>query len=43
LVVSPVLLKSFPLDLEEIIIKHFNVEGYSMKRVKRIIHNTSIV
>jgi hypothetical protein len=43
LVVSPALLKSFPLDLEEIVIGHFDVEGDSMKRVKRVIHNTSII
>jgi hypothetical protein len=41
--VSPALLKSFSLDLEEIIIVHFDVEGNSMKKVKRVIHNTSIV
>jgi hypothetical protein len=43
LVVSPVLLKLFPLYLEEIIVGHFDVEGDSMKKVKRVIHSTSIV
>jgi hypothetical protein len=28
---------------EQIIVKHFNVEGDSKKGVKRVIHNTRIV
>jgi hypothetical protein len=32
LVVSPTLLKPFALDLEEIIVEHFNVKGDSMKK-----------
>jgi hypothetical protein len=43
LVVSPALLKLFPLDLEEIIVWHFDVEGDSTEKVERVIHNTSIV
>jgi hypothetical protein len=43
LVVSPALLKPFPLDLEEIIVRHVDVEGNSMKKVERVIHGTSIV
>jgi hypothetical protein len=43
LVISPTLLKLFPLDLEEIIVGHFDMVRDSMKRVKRVIHNTSIV
>jgi hypothetical protein len=31
------------LDLEEIIIGHFDVEGDSTKKVKRVIHSTSII
>jgi hypothetical protein len=42
LVVSPALLKSFPLDLEEIIVRHFDVEGGYIKKVERDIHSTSI-
>jgi hypothetical protein len=41
--VFPALLKTFPLDLEEIIVGHIDVEGYSMKKVGRVIHSTSIV
>jgi hypothetical protein len=36
-------LKPFPLDLEEIIVGHFDVEGNSTKKVERVIHNTLIV
>jgi hypothetical protein len=43
MVVNPMQLKPFPLDLEEIIVGHINVEGDSMKKVERVIHSTSIV
>jgi hypothetical protein len=35
--------KSFPLDFEEIIVRHFDIEGDSTKKVERVIHNTSII
>jgi hypothetical protein len=36
-------IKGFPLDLEEIIVGDFDVEGGSTKKVRRVIHSTSIV
>jgi hypothetical protein len=37
------LVKLLPLDLEEIIVGHIDVEGNSTKKVERVIHNISIV
>jgi hypothetical protein len=42
-VVSSVLLKLFPIDHEEIIVGHIDVEGDSTEKVERVIRNTSIV
>jgi hypothetical protein len=36
-------IKSFPLDFEKIIVRHFDIEGDSMKKVESVINSTSIV
>jgi hypothetical protein len=43
MVVSPASLKPFPIDLEEIIVGHFDVEGDSTKKVERDINSISVV